>query len=372
MTAIREGQSVHIVFITESMGANSIGRTYCLWLLARELGWTTTVLTTVGTEIWEPLAGTEFANDVQCVEPRSLQGAVPVTTTLLVAVKPLPRSLGLAVPIAARTGLPIIVDVDDPDLEVRRRAGEPLMAGLRWIRRPLRSISDMRLRRWATTLPSFVSNPWLQARYGGTLIPHARPLSALGEFRDSADMNIAFVGTRHPHKGVDVLRAAIAELQDGEAKTTLVVTDDAPGDAQDWESWVGRTTLAEGLDITRRADVVVLPSLSTRHAIGQLPAKLIDAMMLGRAVVVSDVPPLPWAVGDGGIVVEADAFPVLVSALRTLRDPAARRALGVRAREHAQREYSVEGLATRFEAACESAIDTVSKVRRGSTRRLAP
>lgn len=347
---------MHIVFITESIGANSLGRTYCLWLLARALDWKTTVLATHGSTVWGPLAGTDFAEDVQRVEAADLEQAIPTSTDLLIAVKPLPRSLGAAADISSRTGLPLLVDVDDPDLEVRRRAGDPLMAVLRWIRRPLRSVTDLRLRRLAVNSPSLVSNPWLESRYGGTLIPHARQRTQIGEFTDTPDLRIAFVGTRHPHKGVGLLREAIASLQGDEARTTLVVTDTAPEDAAPWESWVGRTTLAEGLEITRDADVIVLPSLPNRHAIGQLPAKLVDAMMFGRAVIVSDVPPLPWAVGDAGIVVPADDVEELVTALRTFRDPAVRREFGLRGRDLAEREYSVEALAPRFEDACRAAI----------------
>ncbi|MDR6867241.1 glycosyltransferase involved in cell wall biosynthesis [Microbacterium resistens] len=347
---------MHIVFVTESMEANSLGRTYCLWLLARALGWKTTVLTTLGSRVWGPLADSEFAKDVQLVSEEAFVDAIPATAELLVAVKPLPRSLGIAADAASRRTLPLLVDIDDPDLEIRQRRGEPLMAMLRWLRRPGRSVVDLRLHRLARTLPSIVSNPWLQSRYGGTLIPHAREQMALGEFRDTADLQVAFVGTRHPHKGVDLLRAAIAAVQEDEARTTLVITDDPPADSGAWESWVGRTTLAEGVEIARNADVVVLPSLPNRHAIGQLPVKLVDAMMLGRAVVVSDVPPLPWAVGDAGIVVAADDPAALAEALRTLRTPSVRRDLGLRARERAEQEFSVEALAARFGEACRRAV----------------
>lgn len=350
---------MHIVLITESMAANSLGRTYCLWLLARDLGWTVTVLTTHGDRMWGPLAESKFAHDVHLVSESSLTEAIPESTELIIAVKPLPRSLGYAARVSKKIGLPLLIDIDDPDLEVRRRAGSPLMAMLRWIRRPLRSASDLRLRRLARAFPSLASNPWLQDRYGGTLIPHTRPSMEPGTVRNSRDLSVAFIGTRHPHKGVDILRAAVAALQDDEHRTILVITDAPPADALPWERWVGRTTLAAGIELARNADAVVLPSLATRHATGQLPVKLIDAMMLGRAIIVSDVEPLPWAVGDTGLVIEPGNATSLTNALRSLRDPAVRADLGNRARKRSGQEFALGVLAPRFERACLDAIMTI-------------
>lgn len=347
--------------ITESQNANSVGRAYCLWLLAKELRWSVRILTTRGDEVWAPLASTDFAKDIHKVSRGDLTQEVPDNTDLLLAVKPLPDSFGNALRISAELQLPLLVDIDDPDLEVRTRADSRLMATLRWLRRPLRSLVDLKLRRLARSLPSLVSNPWLQSRYGGTLIPHTRLSMSAGTVRDTRDLEIAFIGTRHPHKGVDVLRSAVASVQQDDARTTLTITDDPPEDARTWEAWVGRTSLAAGIELARHADAVVLPSLSNSHALGQLPVKLVDAMMLGRPVVVSDVDPLPWAVGDAGIVVPAGDESALVSALRSLRDPSLRRQLGSRASRHADDMFSLRVLAPRFEIACQRAVLTAQQ-----------
>ena len=341
-----------LTLIAESQEQNSLGRAYCLWLLARQLGWSVNVLTTHGERIWEPLANSDFARDVSRVAADELESAVSTDTDLLIAVKPLPASLGEASNLAQRLRLPILVDIDDPDLEVRRRSGMPVAAALRWLRRPKRSLVDVRLARLARTLPSLVSNPWLQTRYGGTLIPHTRLPMVPSTLRDSSDLRVAFVGTRHRHKGVDVLRAAIDSLQSDGQSAELVITDDPPGDAKHWERWVGRTSLEEGLSLARDADVIAIPSLNVRHARGQLPVKLIDALMLGRAVIVSDVEPLPWAVGGAGLIVPAGDASALAEALRRLRVPATRRRLGDLAVRRAQEEFSIGVLAPRFEEAC--------------------
>jgi glycosyltransferase involved in cell wall biosynthesis len=209
--------------------------------------------------------------------------------------------------------------------------------------------------------PCLVSNPWLQSRYGGTLIPHAREDVGAGRRATSRQPLIAFVGTNRQHKGMGVLRAAVDTLQS--RGFTLVVTDTRPPDAKPWESWIGSTSFAEGMEVVRSADIVAIPSLRNRHSEGQLPAKLIDAMLLARAVVVTDVEPMPWAVAGTGLVVPAGSRDQLVKSLARLVDPALRDRLGLSARERALREFTVASLAGRFRDACLLAADTSPQAR---------
>ena len=344
-----------ITFITEDMSSNSTGRTYCLWLLAKHLGWQSEILTTRGERVWSPVVGTPFGDAVRKVSRREVADAIADDTDLVIAVKPLHDSLGVALPAARKRGLPLIADVDDPDLELRLRdeLSWPTQV-LRFLKHPIDRTRDRALLGHARRLPSLVSNPWLQQRYGGDIIPHARPDEGPGDYSDRTGAEIVFVGTLHRHKGVALLREAVSRLHS--RGFTLTFTAPAPADAAPGERWIGQTSLEEGIEIVRRSDIVALPSLDDRHAIGQLPAKLIDAMMLGRAVAVSDVAPMPWALGDAGVVFESGSVDALVSALESLADPGRRRELGERARERALGMFSVEALAPIFEAACERAL----------------
>ena len=344
-----------ISFITENMSSNSTGRTYCLWLLAQHLGWQSEVLTTRGEKVWSPVVGTPFGDSVRRVPRAELASAIADDTDLVIAVKPLHDSLGIALRAAGKRALPLMVDVDDPDLELRLRSELPWPTqALRTLKHPIERTRDRALLAHAQRLPSIVSNPWLQQRYGGAIIPHARPDEGLGEFSDRTGPNIVFVGTLHRHKGVELLRAAIARLHT--KGFSLTFTAPAPADAAPGERWVGQTSLEEGMEIVRQSDIVALPSLDDRHAIGQLPAKLIDAMMLGRAVAVSNVDPMPWAVGEAGVVFESGSVDALVDALERLSAPETRRKLGLRARKRALDMFSVAALAPIFEDACQRAL----------------
>jgi len=114
--------------------------------------------------------------------------------------------------------------------------------------------------------------------------------------------------------------------------------------------------MEKGLDLVSGSDIVVIPSLDAVHARGQLPVKLIDALMFGRAVVVTAVDPLPWAIGSGGVVIPPGSVTDLVTALRSLADPAERIRLGQAARDLAVSRYTVDNNLESFESACTAAV----------------
>ncbi|WP_210480598.1 glycosyltransferase family 4 protein [Naasia sp. SYSU D00948] len=349
---------MRLLLVTPDLDHNSLGRTYCLWLLAQAAGWDARVVAPRGARIWAPLDGTPFAAVCSALpEPAApaLAKLLP-GTDLVIAVKPLPPSFGLARKAADRAGVPVMVDIDDPDLEAVRARRTPVKRAAKWMLKPRTMAQAARLHRHALRVPRIVSNPYLQRIYGGAVIPHVREPSAAPHVHTSAEPSVVFVGTNRAHKGVDVLRAAVAAAAG--AGVMLTVTDRAPADARPWERWVGQTSFAEGLRLVESADIVVIPSLRTTWSIGQLPAKLVDGMMAGAAVVVSDVEPLGWAVGAGGLLVEPGSVPQLAAALTRLTDPAERSRLGAAAHRRALELFTVHANVETFVGACRAAAET--------------
>lgn len=342
---------MHLQLVTPDISSNSLGRTYCLWLLVQELGWTADVVATTGDEIWSPLAGTEFARSCrvqQVLDRRSLAGV-----DLIVSVKPLPASLGVAHRAAVTHAVPLLADVDDPDVEAMTVWRTPVKRVGSLVLTPREQLRLRRLRRLAQSLPTLVSNPVLHEIYGGAVVPHARPVSPEGAAHTSTAPHVAFVGTPRGHKGVDELRAAVGRLASSGFR--LTVTSDAPADARTWEHWVGATSLEEGRRLVAEADVVAIPSTGT-WARAQLPAKLVDAMMAGRAIAASAVPPVTWALDGAGLTFTPGDVDSVTAALAELRDPARRAELGALARARALSAFSVEALAPVFRDACENAV----------------
>ncbi|GAB2691612.1 glycosyltransferase [Thalassiella azotivora] len=337
-----------LLLLTPNLDNNSLGRTYCLWLLARHLGYDVRVASVTGERVWAPLAGTAFAQDCRRVpapvdgRPGTEVGELARWSDLLVAVKPVENSFGLGLALREELGRPLLLDVDDPDIEVRT-------TWLPWYERLARRVLRPRYRRLlrlkeeALRTPTLVSNPGLQAVYGGSVVPHVRPAAPYRERATTGTPVVRFVGSPRGHKGLDVLRVAVGRLADRGFR--LEVTADAPADAAPWETWLGTTTLERGRELVASADVVAVPSLSGGWAPLQLPAKLVDAMMAGAAVVASDVGPIAWALDGTGLLVRPGDVDGLTAALASLTDPARREELGRRAHERALATFSVESVA---------------------------
>jgi glycosyltransferase involved in cell wall biosynthesis len=342
-----------VCLLSPSAAGNALGRAYSLWLVARYLGWQTSVLVPDMSTIWWPVRGEdEFMADVTTDAEAATAGA-----SALIVVKPLPGSFDRGLELSRELAIPFVLDVDDPDWE--RAYGETkvraLVSFLSQAARGHPPWTAYRLRRRARSVaPITVSNPSIHRWYGeGTIVPHARAVRPAGrEHSDRESLDVAFVGTPRPHKGVGVLRAAVSRIPG----TTLTITSPAPPDAQPHERWVGRTGVANGLALVDRADVVVVASSPTVYGRGQLPVKLIDGMMSGRAVIASDLPPLRWALGDSGLIVPPDDPDALTRALEQLRSTELRGRLGALARERAIDMFSVQAVGSVLAGVVDSVV----------------
>ncbi len=345
---------MRLLILVEDSRDNALGRAYVLWLLAEHLRWTAAIVASRGSEIWQPLAHTRFADACVTISDEESPTLLDMarSSDLIVAVKPLPNSFGRGRALSRRSLRPLLLDVDDPDLESRMAFGRPGKAIAKAVLKPNVYWGSLRLRRAARGYPVLVSNPSLQSYYGGRIVPHARADGGAGEFHKSSTPTVAFVGTNRPHKGLGLLRDAAAHVG-----LPLVITDDPPTDVRTNERWVGRTTMQEGLDLVRRSDLVVLPSMPTdAYSWAQLPAKLIDGMLSARPVIASDLPPLSWALGPGAPTFPPGDRESLIARLETYRSPTLRAETGLAARDRALKLFTIESVAPEFESACLDAV----------------
>ena len=343
---------MRLAMFTHSVQENGLGRAFCLWLLARELNWDVEIVAPQSGDPWLPLGEEQaflstFVSDPVGAAERS---------DLLLALKPWPGSFDLALKAGRAAGRPVTLDVDDPDWEsVYGWNHARVLEG--FIRRSLHGdfpVQAYRLRWQASrNVPVLVSNPSLQRWYpGANVIPHVRRLRPAGDIHSrTSRIEVAFVGSVRPHKGVELLREAVEDAGD----MRLTITDDPPSSARPNENWTGITSLAVGLELVNHADIVAIPSLPWIYGY-QLPVKLIDAMLAGRAIVASDLPPIRWALGGTGVLVQPGDVDSLTGALQKLRDPAERTRLGLMARARALSVFTVASVAPAFAAVLSSVL----------------
>jgi len=277
---------------------------------------------------------------------------------ILVASKPRPTSFGLGLLARARRRRPLVLDIDDWEVGFFSRSGLWGRAGRAlnfanpnglpwtWLVEKLVSRAD------AVT----VASRFLERRFGGTLLPHVRDTEAWDPARYDraaararlgvgASKVVMFLGTPRGHKGVDDLIEAVGSLGP-DVVLALVGVDPARSGAPRWSASAHvRVTGEIPFDDVPRylvaADVVAVPQRATTDTIGQVPAKLFDAMALGRPIVSTSVSMIPEILQGCGIVVEPGDVSALAGAIKRLLDNADEAAtLGRRARERCEAHYS--------------------------------
>jgi lipopolysaccharide/colanic/teichoic acid biosynthesis glycosyltransferase len=177
----------------------------------------------------------------------------------------------------------------------------------------------------------------------------------------SAPPTVLFVGRLVAYKGVDVLLramsgvpASLVVVGDGPLRGSLEALAQELGVAASVR-FLGHVSDAERVEWYRRADLLVLPSVSRQEAFGMVQ---IEAMFAGRPVVSTALPTgVPWVNRDGesGLVVPPrDVERLRAALLRLCGDPELRAALGAQARARALEHFTSIRMCTALDELCHS------------------
>lgn len=283
----------------------------------------------------------------------------------------LPSALAAAAP----RGLPLVLDLDDWEL------GLYLEGAARWPRwrqwlwgGPMaRRIGEaLELERLARTAPAalLVNSGALKAHFGGEIVYTSAdaalfdPAASDGAgFRAAHGLPadapvIGFLGTPHPHKGIDELLAAFETVRAAAPAARLLFVG-VPAH----NPYRQRLLAAEGVAVVgyvaagdypaayAACDVLAIPQRAVTEGIMQTPAKLILAMAAGRAIVAAGVGDMPAILGDAGVFVPPENAGALAGAIAALlADPARRATLGAAARERFLSQWTLAHVARQVEA----------------------
>ena len=347
---------------------NAIGRAWLLARLLEPLGSVEIVGPCFGAGVWEPVAQ-------ETVPVRSVRGGrfpafaarLPelmrlAAGDLVYASKPRLPSAGVGYLERVARRRPLLLDIDDWETGFFLRGGFWGTVG-----RTL-NLSNPRSLTWTWLMERLtwladgvtVASRFLQERWGGVLLPHVRdtdrwaperidPRPAREWLRLNGEHVVMFLGTPRAYKGVDDLAAAMSRLGRRNVALALVGTDPASATGRALAErypgvrLVGRVPIAQVPSYLAAADVVVVPQRESRDTRGQVPAKLFDAMALGRPLVSTRVSMIPEILEGCGLVVEPGDVAALSSAIERLLDhPDEARALGAEARRRCVQRYSFD------------------------------
>jgi hypothetical protein len=342
---------VKINVVCHDLSNNCLGRAHVLARLLARSHDVDIVGRMRGDHLWEPLR-CDAAVPVR-VLPRGVdlrRALAALDGDLVYAVKPKAGSLGLGLLARARHGIPLIADIDDWEMAFFLDNPRWLLRNAMEVWNPNNLYTTWAMERMSRRADAItVSTTFLQRRFGGTIIPHARsagmfPSAAGGDARLRDDLGLAgkhvvlFLGSLRPHKGLVV--GPDAQLPD---RPDLRVVGPQPFSA-----------LPRFLAL---ADVVVLAQRRSRISAAQLPAKVFDAMAMARPVIATRVSDLPKVLEGCGVIVEPNSIVELAHAIaRLMADPEERARLGARARQRFVDQFSEDVVAPRLALVVDEAM----------------
>ena len=288
-----------------------------------------------GSQLWEPIRETTVPLRPFMVEqsdqfmPAALTFVAQNPYDIVHLSKPRAPNIILGLLYQRLWGSKVFVDVDDEELAFvgSSESIDPIAHALDGRRLP--PLSALSSREWTQlavgALHLFdsvtVSNPALQARYGGIVVGHARNEDNFKSSRERTLRNrnqfgvphdakvILFFGTPRAHKGLLETAQAIAQLLN--PKVLFLIVGDFPDPALKQQllridgvryQFIGNQPFHHAADIVSMADLTVLMQNAT-SLVGeyQTPAKLVDALAMQVPAVVQPTPALQHLVDTGAV-----------------------------------------------------------------------
>jgi len=363
-----------VSILSPDYAGNALGRAYLLAKLLQEDFDVHIVAFGEGDDVWVPVRNDPsieyrrfFHQSLAAFwlnAPRTIRRLI--TGDLVYAVKPLQPSFGLGLYARRILGRPLMLDIDDWEIGFLSNSvyWEARLHQLGWLASPQSPLYTRLLDRFTRSADAItVSNSFLQNRYGGTWVPHARdervfePATTSNGGAARSGKLVLFLGTARHNKGLDTLISAWSRVRDPDAHLRIIGT--APDSllvrplralADDRVSFEGPVPFETIPALLASAGVIVIPQLRMRGSVGQLPAKLIDAMAVGRPIISTSVGDIPqWLADRAGVIVppnEAGALADAITAL--LADPNRAATLGRRARDRFERYGSFSAVRPRL------------------------
>lgn len=352
-----------IVILCSNLASNAFGRSFLLASMLRS-EFNVEIFGPLYNQqkIWEPLRRQNLIPIKSFVisdPPKSYQEIrnmyQKIDADIIYANKTYFFSIGLGLVKKLRYKTPLVVDIDDWDLG---------FALYRYRQMCLKNIPKYCFR-WFMQLPRFyqsnrpasmlfyemlvrfadditVSNSYLQKRFGGHLIPHVRDTDVLcpenysnPEIRHRLNIPfdqtiISFIGTPRAFKGIEDLVEAVSMIDDPNLTLMIVGIDSEDAYTRKLEPKMdllkkqkrlilyGQQPVNSLPEFLAVSDIVAIPQRKCIATIGQVPAKVFDAMAMEKSIVATAVSDLPEILSDCGWIVKPGNPEDLADVIRSI------------------------------------------------------
>jgi len=281
------------------------------------------------------------------------------------AFKPKLFSFGVGLLAKVYYKIPLVLDIED--LETANWIGKSFVSKVRLVFSRFDSENEFLnyvMERFVPVADDrIVVSNYLKNKFGGTKVVHGVDINFFNpinfdkqEVRSKLELNhediyILFSGMPREHKGIEDLLTAIINIGQKNLKLLIVGGDvnhkyykKLLSIGQDFIVAVGPRSHDEMPSYLAASDIVVLPQRNTTFAMAQVPAKVFEAMAMGKPIISTNVSDLSEILAGCGIVIDPikDTTELENQIKLLINDTSVSKSLGVCARRKCIAEYSWE------------------------------
>jgi glycosyltransferase involved in cell wall biosynthesis len=163
---------------------------------------------------------------------------------------------------------------------------------------------------------------------------------------------VMFLGTPRPHKGIDDLLIALKQINIPGLRLVIIGVDNQ----QEFLKGVDKSIRSRVLvfpkipfsklpEYLSVADIIAIPQRRTSDSVGQIPARLFDAMSMAKSILATRVSDIPEVLADCGYLVDPSEPSQLADCIQyILSHPDEAKAKGYAARERCKQRYGMHNL----------------------------
>ncbi len=371
-----------ISILTPDLSHNCLGRAYLLAKILQRHYEVEIIGPIFGDGIWKPVA------DDNSIAYKSVkicgrfkpywqikELAKEIDGDIIYASKPLFTSFGLGLFKRLLNHRPLILDIDDWELGFAKEnyRNSSLLSRLESL--VISTLFSYNIGSYWNRLISekfvffadsiTVSNSYLKSKFNGTIVCHGRDTQIFDPKRFNKNMLrekykidenkkvVMFLGTPGTHKGIEDLIKAIEIIKDRNIVLIIVGIDNKDNYCISIVN-TARTRLGEerfkGYELQLFeivpeflviADLVVIPQRKNFASVGQVPAKVFDAMAMAKPIIATNVSDLPEILDGCGWIVEPENPEQLAETIQyVLNNSQEADIIGQKARQKCIEKYS--------------------------------
>jgi glycosyltransferase involved in cell wall biosynthesis len=350
-----------ISILTPDLSHNCLGRAYLLAKILKRHYEVEIVGPAFGDGIWEPVADDKSIT-YKSVKIRGRfkpywqirELAKKIDGDVVYASKPLFTSFGIGLLKKLFNNKPLILDIDDWQMGFMKENYSNLSFTHRFYYLAASALYFYNMGSYWNNLfgeklshladEITVSNNFLKEKFSGTIVWHGRDTEAFNprkfnreQLREKYQIEktkkvVMFFGTLRPHKGIEDLINAINSIKNQGILLVIVGVDyknlyclnlvETAKKRLGKERFVdfGLQPFEKVPEFLGMADIVVIPQKRNFATVGQVPAKVFDAMAMAKPIIATNVSDLHEILDGCGWIVEPESPEQLVETIQYVLD----------------------------------------------------